>query len=201
MNNQDKLNHLSSSIYNFICDYRKYNNWYFYDNEIPNLESLKEKLKDEDESIEFMSALSGMLSHFVFQNDFTKKEEEHYFDRLCSIFKEYNCYVNSYENEYDLDSLVNDLVQYAKDSDPYEFKDLYSSDDDAFNSIKKSLYTTSDVDSTSEWICADIQHYASESDLSNNDILDYFNTANGLLVRLNSYSKYLENQKDQEMDM
>ena len=48
MNNQDKLNHLSSSIYNFICDYRKYNNWYFYDNEIPNLESLKEKLKDEE---------------------------------------------------------------------------------------------------------------------------------------------------------
>lgn len=199
--NKEKLNHLSSSIYNFIYDYRKYNNWYFYDDEIPNLESLKEKLKDEDESIEFMSDLSGMLSHFALHNDFTKKEEEHYFDKLCSIFKEYNCYINSNEKDYDIDSLVSDLVKYAKDSDPYEYRDLYSSDEDAFESIKKSLCTVSDVDSTIEWLCADIRHYASESDLSNKDILDYFNTANELLIKLNDYSKNLEKQKNQEMDM
>lgn len=201
MNNQDKLNHLSSSIYNFICDYRKHCNWYFYDKEIPNIESLKNKLIDEDKGIDFMSDLSEMFRYLVLEKDFTNPREEKYFDTLCSIFKEYNSYINSYEKENNIDSLVNDLVNYAKDSDPYEFKDLYSSDEDAFESIKKSLCTVSDVDSTIEWICGDIQHYASESDLSNKDILNYFNTANGLLIKLNDYSKVLENQKDQEMDM
>lgn len=200
-NNQNKFNHLSSSIYNFICDYRKYSKWYFYDNEIPNLDSLKNKLNDEDKGIDFMSDLSDMFHHFVMHKDFTNPKEERFFDTLCSIFKEYNNYINSNEKEYDVDSLASDLVKYAKDSDPYEYKDLYSSDEDAFDSIKKSLCTISDVDSTIEWICADIQHYASESDLSNNDILNYFNTANELLVKLNGYSKVLEIQKDNEMDM
>lgn len=199
--NKEKLNHLSSSIYNFICDYRKYSNWYFYDNEIPDLDSVKNILDDEDKGIDFMSEFSDMFYHFSVHKDFTNPKETRFFDTFCSIFKEYNSYLNSYEKQYDIDSLASDLVKYAKDSDPYEYKDLYSSDEDAFESIKKSLFTVSDVDSTIEWLCADIQHYASESDLSNKDILDYFNTANELLIKLNDYSKDLEKQKNQEMDM
>lgn len=107
---------------------------------------------------------------------------------------------STYKSLY-IDELANELLNYTKDSDPYEYKDLYSNDEEAFNSIKKSLCTVSDVDSTIEWLCADIQHYASESDLSNNDILDYFKTANHLLIELNCYSKVLEKQKDNEMDM
>ena len=199
--NKEKLNHLSSSIYNFICDYRKYSNWYFYDNEIPDLDSVKNILDDEDKGIDFMSEFSDMFYHFSVHKDFTNPKEARFFDTFCSIFKEYNSYLNSYEKQSDIDSLASDLVKYAKDSDPYEYKDLYSSDEDAFESIKKSLFTVSDVDSTIEWLCADIQHYASESDLSNKDILDYFNTANELLIKLNDYSKDLEKQKNQEMDM
>lgn len=107
---------------------------------------------------------------------------------------------STYKSLY-VDELANELLNYTKNSDPYEYKDLYSNDEDAFNSIKKSLCTTSDVDSAIEWLCADIQHYASESDLSNDDILNYFKTANHLLIELNSYSKALENEKDNEMDM
>lgn len=124
------------------------------------------------------------------------------FEDLEQTLYEYDIidHPSSYIELY-VDELANELLNYTKDSDPYEYKDLYSNDDDAFNSIKKSLCSVSDVDSTIEWLCADIQHYASESDLSNNDILDYFKTANHLLIELNSYSKVLEKQKDNEMDM
>lgn len=199
MINQDRLNHLSSAIYNFIVDYRKYSKYYFYDGE--NIDSIKDKLNDEDKGIDFMSDFSDMFYHFAVHKDFSNSKEEKFFDDFCSIFKEYNYYLNSYYKDYNIDTLVNDLVKYAKDSDPYEYRDLYSSDEDAFESIKKSLCTVSDVDSTIEWICGDIRHYASESDLSNKDILDNFNTANELLIKLNDYSKVLESQKNQEMDI
>lgn len=78
--NKERLNHLSSSIYNFICDYRKYSNWYFYDNEIPDLDSVKNILNDEDKGIDFMSEFSDMFYHFSVHKDFTNPKEARFLD-------------------------------------------------------------------------------------------------------------------------
>ncbi len=201
MNSKSKLNHLSSSIYDFICNYREYSDWYFYNNEIPDLESLKSKLDDEDKGIDFMSDLSEMFRHFVMEKDFTNTDEEGFFDTLCSIFKEYNIYLNSYEKDYKIDTLANDLVKYVKESDPYEYRDNYSNDEDAFNSIQKCLYTVSGVDAIKDHLNTDIEHYATDSDLTNNDILDYLKNASDLLIGVNEYSKELQKKNNKEMDM
>lgn len=199
--NKEKLNHLSSSIYNFICDYRKYSKWYFYDNEIQDLDSVKELLNNEDKGIDFMADLSDMFRHFAIHKDFTNPKEKEFFDNLCSIFKEYNYYNHSLEKEYDIDLLANELVKYAKDFDTYEYRDIYKDDEDAFNDMKKNLTTVKGVDTMIEWLCNDIHYFSSENDLSNNDILYNFETANNLLIKLNNYSKVLEKQKNQEMDI
>ncbi len=201
MNIQDRFNNLSSSIYNFICDYRKYCKWYFYDNEIPDLDSLKNKLNDEDKGIDFMSDLSDMFRHFVLENDFANTKEEKFFDTLCSIFKEYNIYLNSYEKDYKVSELTDDLVKYVKESDPYEYRNNYTNDEDAFKSIKNCLYTTSGVDAIRNHLNSDIEHYATDSDLTNNDILNYLKNASDLLIRVNEYYKELTKENSNEMDM
>jgi len=103
--------------------------------------------------------------------------------------------------EYYIDELVTELVNYARESDPYEYRDLYSSDEDAFNSIKRSLVTVSDIDSTIEWICGDINHYASENDMSFKDTYNNFKTACALLYKLNQYSKVLEYDNDLDKEL
>ncbi len=199
--NNEKLEHLSSSIYNFICDYRKHNNWYFYNEEIPDLESVKNILTDEDKGIDFMADLSEMFGHLSMYEDFKDPKEEQFFDTLSSIFKEYNNFIYNYDKEYDIDLLTNDLVNYAKDVDLYDYNDVYENDDQAFDDMKKSLLTTSGVNTLIESLCNDINDFASENDLSNSDILDNFNTASNLLIKLNQYSKVLEKEEQKEMDM
>ena len=92
-------------------------------------------------------------------------------------------------------------MHYVKDADPYEYNDDYEDDDHAFNDMKKSLSSTSGVSTLIESLCSDINYYASENDLSNNDILNNFKTASNLLIKLNQYSKTLEKQENKEMDM
>lgn len=201
MDNKNKLNHLSRSIYDFICNYREYSDWYFYNNEIPDLETLKSKLDDEDKGLDFMSDLSEMFRHFVMEKDFTNTDEEEFFDTLCFIFKEYNIYLNSYEKDYKIDTLAKDLVKYVKESDPYEYRNNYESDHDALKSVKKCLYTISGVDAIKEHLNSDIEHYVTDNDLTNNDILDNLKNASDLLIKVNEYSKEIKKQNNKEMDM
>jgi len=200
-NQHNTLNHLSSFIYKFICDYRNYSKWYFYDNEVTDLDSVKKLLDNDDNGIDFMSDLSEMFYHFTVHKDFNNPKEAEFFDNLCSIYKEYNSYINSPEKEYDLDSLANDLVQYAKNFDTYEYRDVYNSDEDAFNDMKKNLATTSGIDTMIEWLCNDIHYFASEKDLGNNEISDLSKEAFNLITKLNQYSKVLEKSEDKEMDI
>ncbi len=107
----------------------------------------------------------------------------------------------TFDNNSYIDELSNELVQYVKNVDSYEYNDNYENDDQAFNDMKESLSTISRVDVLIESLCNDINYYASENDLSNNDILNNFKTANNLLIKLNYYSKILEKENDKEMDM
>ena len=107
----------------------------------------------------------------------------------------------SFGNNSYIDELSNELVQYVKNADPYEYNDDYENDDHAFNDMKKSLSTTSGVDTLIESLCSDINYYVSENDLSNDNILDNFKSATDLLIKLNRYAKILEKQNDKEMDM
>ena len=102
----------------------------------------------------------------------------------------------SYEDE-----LAVELMNYVKDFDPYEYNDVYDNDDHAFNDMKRSLATTSGIDTLIESLCNDIQCFASENDLSNHDISDLSKRAFNLLTKLNQYSKVLEKQEDKEMDI
>lgn len=137
-----------------------------------------------------------------FANTQTKNYKEIELKDLESTLIEYNVIDQPlFSIDYYIDELTSEIVDYTKNSDPYEYKDLYSTDEDAFNSIRKSLITTSDVESTIEWIGADIDYYASENDLSNPEIYRNFKIACNLLYELNQYGKGLEYTFDKEMDM
>ncbi|MGM9875706.1 MAG: hypothetical protein ACI310_00555 [Bacilli bacterium] len=107
----------------------------------------------------------------------------------------------SFTNNYYEDELAVELMNYAKDFDTYEYNDVYDSDDDAFNDMKKNLATPSTIDTMIEWLCNDIHYFASENDLGNYDISDLSKRAFNLLTKLNQYSKVLEKNEDKEMDM
>ena len=107
----------------------------------------------------------------------------------------------TFNNNCFIDELSNELVQYDKNVDFYEYSDVYEDDIYAFNDMKKCLSTISSVNNLIENLCSDINYFASENDLSNNDILNNFKTANNLLIKLNYYSKILEKENDKEMDM
>lgn len=196
-----KMEHLANEIYNFISEYRDYSNWYFYNTEIPDLQTVKDLLNDEDKGQDFMDELSETFKNFLFDRNLDNPKEEKFLDTLFSIFKEYNNYISSCTKDNEIYSLTNDLIQYAKDVDPYEYKDSYTDDEHAFNEIEDSLSTTSGVHTLIERLCDDINHFVSEKDLSNSDIFDNFRNAGSLLIRLNSYSKKLELDEKQEMDM
>ena len=198
---KEKVEHLSKTIYDFVCDYRKYNDWYFYDKEIKDLDSVERQFDNEDIGLDLMTDLSGMFYHFATSMNFENRKEEEFFDTLCSIFKEYNSFINLYNKEYKINSFANSLIKYVKDVNPYEYNDIYDSDDQAFEDMKKNLSTASGVETIIKNICDDINHFTSESDLSNKDIFNHFQTANELLIKLNDYSKKLEKEDSKEMDM
>lgn len=99
------------------------------------------------------------------------------------------------------DELALELVSYAKDFDTYEFSDIYSSDEEAFNDMKKNISDHSSIDTTIEWLCNDIHYFASEKDLENNEIFNLSKRAFDLIVKINKYSKELEKEEKKEMDI
>lgn len=157
----------------------------------------KEKLLDD-----FSKSDSNYL--YLFEDDkwyFVDKEKCLEFEPLEDSLLKENLIDNpsvpySYEDE-----LAVELMNYAKDFDTYEYRDVYDSDDDAFNDMKKNLATISGIDTTIEWLCNDIHYFASENDLGNHEISDLSKRAFNLLTKLNQYSKVIEKQEDKEMDM
>lgn len=157
----------------------------------------KEKLLDD-----FSKADSNYL--YLFEDDkwfFVDKEKGFEFEPLEDSLLKENLIDNpsvpySYEDE-----LAVELMNYAKDFDTYEYRDVYDSDDDAFNDMKKNLATISGIETTIEWLCNDIHYFASENDLGNHEISDLSKRAFNLLTKLNQYSKVIEKQEDKEMDM
>lgn len=141
---------------------------------------------------------------YLFEDDkwyFVDKEKGLEFEPLEDSLLKENLIDNpsvpySYEDE-----LAVELMNYAKDFDTYEYRDVYDSDDDAFNDMKKNLATISGIDTTIEWLCNDIHYFASENDLGNHEISDLSKRAFNLLTKLNQYSKVIEKQEDKEMDM
>lgn len=202
MNNKN-LNNLSKKIYKFICEYRNYSKWYFYDKEISNLKDLKAILNNEDKGIDFMDDLSDMFRHFTTQKDFSKEKEEKFYDDLCSIFKEYNQYLNGYDKHYDIETLAKNLVDYSKEFDPYEFNDCFDSYEDAFNHTKKDLLYSERVKSMIEMLGMDIIDLASEKGLDDPEMSRLSNKAFKLINQLSIHCLELQkiNQKDKDMDM
>ena len=201
ISNKERIEHLSNSIYNFANDYRKYRNWYFFDKETKSVNNLKKLFDDEDRGVDFMCELSEMFYHFATDMDFENKQEKQFFDTLCSIFKEYNSFYKNYNKEYEINEIANSLMKYLKDADSYEYNDVYENDDQALNDMKKNLSTISGVETIIESLCSDINSFASENDLSNEDILNNFKTAGDLLIELNNYAKQFEKNNSKEMDM
>ena len=79
---KEKLEHLSNSIYKFICDYREYSNWYFYDDEIKNLQSVKDILSNEDNGVDFMGDLLDTFNHLFMHKNLNNPKEENFYDTL-----------------------------------------------------------------------------------------------------------------------
>ena len=109
--------------------------------------------------------------------------------------------MSSINIEKEQDELALELVSYAKDFDTYEYNDIYNSDDEAFNDMKKNLFDSSSIDKTIEWLCNDIHYFASEKDLKDNEILNLSKRAFDLIVKINKYSNKLEKKEKKEMDI
>ena len=103
---------------------------------------------------------------------------------------------NTYEDE-----LAVELVNYARDFDPYEYKDIYSDDDEAFNDMKHNLLTSDDTSNMIYWICEDIKILAIEKDLSDKDMADLSKQAFNLINKLNQHLKVLEKEETKEVDL
>lgn len=157
----------------------------------------KEKLLDD-----FSKSASNYL--YLFEDDkwyFVDKEKGLKFEPLEDNLLKENLIDNpsipySYEDE-----LAVELMNYSKDFDPYEYKDVYDDDDRAFEDMKRSLSSKDNIDVLIESLCNDIHYFASENDLGNHDISDLSKRAFNLLTKLNQYSKIIEKQEDKEMDM
>ena len=157
----------------------------------------KEKLLDD-----FSKSDSNYL--YLFEDDkwfFVDKEKGLKFEPLEDNLLKENLIDNpsvpySYEDE-----LAVELMNYSKDFDPYEYKDVYDDDDRAFEDMKRSLSCKDNIDVLIESLCNDIHYFASENDLGNHDISDLSKRAFNLLTKLNQYSKIIEKQEDKEMDM
>lgn len=157
----------------------------------------KEKLLDD-----FSKSASNYL--YLFEDDkwyFVDKEKGLKFEPLEDNLLKENLIDNpsvSYSYE---DELAVELMNYARDFDPYEYKDIYSNDEDAFNDMKHNLLTSKDTSNMIDWLSNDINIMATEKDLSDKNMSDLSKQAFNLLTKLNQYSKVLEKQEDKEMDM
>lgn len=185
------LDKLSQNIYDFVCDYRKYSNWYFYDNEIKNIKDVKELLL-KDNGIDFMQDFSNMFIFYTFHKDFSNSKENKFFDDYCSIFKMYNKYLNQLDININLNDLTNDIVKYMSDSDTYEFNDCYDSEEVACNQVYNDLLTKDGTNSIIEFLSNEIQYYTTERDITESDTEEEFNKVIKLYKDVKNYSKVFE---------
>ena len=72
-------------------------------------------------------------------------------------------------------------MNYARDFDPYEYKDIYSNDEDAFNYMKHNLLTSKDTSNMIDWLSNDINIMATEKDLSDKNMSDLSKQAFNLI--------------------
>lgn len=99
------------------------------------------------------------------------------------------------------DELAVDLMNYARDFDTYEYKDVYSNDEDAFNDMKHNLLTSKDTSNMIDWLCNDINIMATEKDLSDKSMSDLSKQAFNLVNKLNQHLKVLEKEEIKEVDL
>lgn len=103
---------------------------------------------------------------------------------------------------YDIsDEIANNLIQYAKDFDSYEYRDSYDNDEVAINEIKEMLSTKDGIYTILDSLTEDIKIMATEKDMCDPEICKNSKTAFDLINRLNQYLVVLENTKDNEIDM
>ena len=89
----------------------------------------------------------------------------------------------------------------ARDFDPYEYKDIYSNDEDAFNDMKHNLLTSKDTSNMIDWLSNDINIMATEKDLSDKNMSDLSKQAFNLINKLNQHLKVLEKEETKEVDL
>ncbi len=99
------------------------------------------------------------------------------------------------------DELAVELMNYARDFDPYEYKDIYSNDEDAFNDMKHNLLTSKDTSNMIDWLSNDINIMATEKDLSDKNMSDLSKQAFNLINKLNQHLKVLEKEETKEVDL
>lgn len=103
---------------------------------------------------------------------------------------------------YDIsDEIANNLIQYAKDFDFYEYRDSYDNDEVAINEIKEMLSTKDGIYTILDSLTEDIKIMATEKDMCDPEVCKISKNAFDLINRLNQYLVVLENTKDNEIDM
>lgn len=100
-----------------------------------------------------------------------------------------------------IDQLADEIVQYKKDSDPYEFQDAYDSTEEAIEDIKKVLYTSKGVFDLIRDVTFEIECLSIEKDLSDKEMKGYFNQAFRIIYDLNQYNIALEREKEKQLSM
>ena len=120
-------------------------------------------------------------------------------DALCPYYDICGgCSISAYTYE---DELAVELMNYARDFDPYEYKDIYSNDEDAFNDMKHNLLTSKDTSNMIDWLSNDINIMATEKDLSDKNMSDLSKQAFNLINKLNQHLKVLEKEETKEVDL
>ena len=103
---------------------------------------------------------------------------------------------------YDIsDEIANNLIQYAKDSDSYEYRDSYDNDEVAIDEIKEMLSTKDGIYTILDSLTEDIKIMATEKDMCDPEVCKISKNAFDLINRLNQYLVVLENTKNNEIDM
>lgn len=103
---------------------------------------------------------------------------------------------------YDIsDEIANNLIQYAKDFDSYEYRDIYDNDEVATDEIKEMLSTKDGVYTILDSLADDIKMMATEKDMCDSEVCKNSKNAFDLINRLNQYLVVLEKNKDNEIDM
>ncbi len=98
-----------------------------------------------------------------------------------------------------MEQIAERIVQYKKDSDPYEFRDSYNSIEEAIEDVKKMLYKSKDIFDLIRDMTFEIECLSIEKDLNDKEMKNYFNQAFRIIYDLNQYSIALEKEKEKQL--